>query len=132
DSKGGAITALAFGADRRTLAAGTENGNLMLWDALTGRRHHTWKGYNNPVHALSFAPGKMLLASAGPDGPIKLWEIADDHLKERSSCNHFQGTISCLAFSPDGKTLALGNRDGSVILWNTLGLLLYGPEDQQP
>jgi hypothetical protein len=57
---------------------------------------------------MAFSPDGQLLASAGSDGAISVWRVADGkQLREmgRQFCQ-----ILCLAFSPDGKLLAAGQR----------------------
>ncbi|HEY9810266.1 MAG TPA: hypothetical protein V6D13_13130 [Halomicronema sp.] len=69
---------------------------------------------SDKVLALSFSPTKPILASAGEDGTVKLWnkdgqllEILEGHTDR----------IWGVKFSPDGKSLATASEDKSVKIW---------------
>jgi RNA polymerase sigma factor (sigma-70 family) len=71
------------------------------------------------VGALAFSADGKLLASAGFDQTLRLWETATG--KELARLKH-GGMLHTLAFSPDGKTLAAaGGGDCLVRLWDVAG-----------
>jgi RNA polymerase sigma factor (sigma-70 family) len=117
---------LAFSADGTILATGGEFDALIcLWDATSGKLIRRLTGhergverYYHGVTALAFAPDCKLLASAGADRTVRLWEVATGREVGRfrgHSQSHF-----CLIFSADGKTLASAGLDGSVRLWEVI------------
>ncbi|GAB4575916.1 MAG: hypothetical protein Kow0077_29800 [Anaerolineae bacterium] len=67
------------------------------------------------VLALAFSPDSRLLASAGQDGTVRVWESATGR-EVMAFRGHPQAVLS-LAFAPNGRLLASGGADGAVMLW---------------
>ncbi len=67
----------------------------------------------------AIAPDGQSLAEAGPDGVIRVWELATD--QERTRFTH-AGPVHGLAYHPDGRTLAGASNVDSVLLWDLTGL----------
>jgi WD40 repeat protein len=107
---GGAIEAIAFSADGKSVASAANDGSIVLHDTSTGRRLRSFKpettGTASGSGVVAFAPdGRTLAASGGPRS-VSVWEVATGkrigqfHLADRD--------LGHLAFSQDGKTLACG------------------------
>jgi WD40 repeat protein len=58
-----------------------------------------------------------MLASAGADGTVRLWD-ARAHAALGSPLSGHTGTVDGVAFSADGRTLASSGADGTVRLWD--------------
>ena len=65
---------------------------------------------------LVYSPNGDLVASAGRDRAVRLWEAATGRLL-RTLWGHREEAVT-LAFSPDGKRLASGGGDGTVRMWD--------------
>jgi WD40 repeat protein len=126
----------AFSPDGKILAFGGEDGKLWMTDisrsadgrlsipdATPSAQSLSWLGHREgkePREAwtVAFSPDGKILASAGDDHAIRLWDPVTGR-ELAVLCGH-QSLVSCLAFSPDGKLLASGSFDeqATVKLWN--------------
>ena len=71
------------------------------------------------LDSVAFSPGGRLLASAGADGTVWLWDpVTRRPIGAPIHATGAQAGVHALAFSPDGKMLASADGDGTVRLWN--------------
>ncbi len=121
-----AVSSLDFSPDGKTLAAGLagfEN-NLLLHRLATGKDEYL-TGHRNTVFGVGFSrcpsmPCEVILASAGADKKIILWDAANGKQRSESLTGNKQ-LIGSLGWGPteDGiAVLATGSTEGLVALWN--------------
>jgi hypothetical protein len=106
---------VAFSPDGKTLAGGTSQGEVILWDLTTGKETAKIEIRDSDqvmriAESLAFSPDGKTLAAAGHSG-LKLWDVPG--LKERAGP---EIDAQAVAFSADGKTLAVLRRFGPVTL----------------
>jgi WD40 repeat protein len=88
---------------------------VRAWEELTGGiRGHPRLG-EHPDKCLVFGPGARVLAVAGEDHHIHLWEVAAG--KKIARLDARQGRLSSLAFSPGGNVLASAGAEQTLVLW---------------
>jgi WD40 repeat protein len=123
------ISAIAFAPDGATLAAGSSDGKVDLWDVKQQKPLFSRDIHKGAVKSLAWAPGGKVIATGGEDSLVKLWE--PDTGKVLHTLPGFRGNVWALAFSPDGQTLATADGWNNVRLWSpaTGGPLrrLHGP-----
>ncbi len=115
----GPVHSVAFSPDRRTLASGSTDGSVILWDVTTGNPlREPLTGHQGPVHSVAFSPPDgTTLAAGGEDGSVRLWDLTKDDPQGKPLTGHNEPVYG-VAFSPDGTRLASGGRDKAVTLWD--------------
>jgi RNA polymerase sigma factor (sigma-70 family) len=79
--------------------------------------------HSGPVTSLAFHPKGKVLASAGQDNSVRLWDLATGKLLRRLTPNRREfgvALVHAVAWSPDGRYLASGTSmlDATVRLWD--------------
>ncbi len=59
-----------------TLASGSWDGTVLLWEVATGREMATLQGCKNWINSVSFSPDGKTLASGSSDGTNLPWDMA--------------------------------------------------------
>ena len=106
---------VTFSSDGRTLASGSVNGTVKLWDMASGREFRTFSG--SPF-SVAFSPDVRILASSGStldDHTVKLWDLPSG--RELHTLSGHSDRVYSVAFSSDGHTVASGSFR-SIKLWD--------------
>ncbi len=117
----GKINALHFSADGAWLVAATGisglKGEAVVFDTTTGEAAKRFGegSHRDILFDAELSPDGTVLATAGYDQSIRLWDFATGKLL-RSLTAH-NGAIYDLAFSPDGTALASASGDGTCKIW---------------
>ena len=135
--EGAGFTSVTFSRDGTFVAAAattdkvaeeppqtTANQAIMLWKLdKTGKKPPVLVKtlqQNDKILALTFSPTEPILASAGEDGTVKLWNRNGQLLE---TLEGHGDRIWGVRFSPDGKSLATASEDKSVKIWALDGVM---------
>lgn len=110
-----ALLCLAFSNDNQYLAVPTIKHSIILWDFRTGQLIELNRHMKN-IHCMIFHPSQPILASAGGDKTIKIWNFKDGRLLS-TLVGHSQA-VTKIAFTTDGLSLASISYDNSLRLWS--------------
>lgn len=134
--------------DKRITVSRNGSGKIDVREAMTGLRVATLNGHEESkepeILTLALSDDNQILASAGRDKTIQLWDIPN--LTRLATIKRQSAWVSSLAFSADRKILATGYASDVIKLWNvytqrelrslrghknTINALTFAPESTQ-
>ncbi len=109
------VNPVTISQDGKTLANGSEDGAIQLWDSGSGKLRSTLKGHSAAVYSVAISQDNQILASGSADETIKIWNLNAGQ-QIRTLSGRLKG-ISALAISLDGQILVAGDRVGTIAIW---------------
>jgi len=118
------VYSLAFSTDSNSLAIGSQDGRVWLWNPTTRKVRAIVTGHTERVDSLAFSPDGKMLATGSVDGTIRLLQDATFPAQEIDSV-HSDWLSHIAVGSSDANMLALGigeltkqSQSGEVVLWD--------------
>jgi WD40 repeat protein len=106
------VTSVAFSADGRLLATGSNDGTARVWEIATGRERMR-APHDSGVSTVAFDPAGTRIASGSKDGTLRVWEVASG--RELLRIEHGE-EVRQVAFAPGAGHLAAIATSGRVTL----------------
>jgi platelet-activating factor acetylhydrolase IB subunit alpha len=123
----GPVTCIAFHPIFTSLASGSDDYTIKIWDWELGELERTIKGHTRAVLDVDYGGprGGTLLASCSSDLTIKLWDPADEYKNIRTLPGH-DHSVSAVRFIPSGAAgapasgnlLISASRDATLRIWD--------------
>ncbi|EAZ92640.1 NACHT and WD repeat domain-containing protein [Crocosphaera chwakensis] len=105
-----------YSPNGKLLASAGRDGEIYIWDALSGKHKFTLTGHDDSIREIVFSQESNLLISRSDDGIIKLWNLEKGELIEHP-LNNEKG-INTFALSSQLSIVATGQKEGKVKLWS--------------
>jgi len=72
---GGRVDSVVYSPDGATIATGSWDKTVKLWDAASGQERATFKWPIGRVYCLAYAPDGLRLAAGGDEGAVVVWDM---------------------------------------------------------
>ena len=113
------ISTLAWSPDSNTIASGSDDKSIRLWDAITGKAYpHPLRGHHNYVSTIAFSPKGNMLVSGSYDEAVFLWDVRTGRIM-RSLPAH-SDPVGGVDFIRDGTLIVSCAGDGLIRVWDTM------------
>jgi WD40 repeat protein len=113
------VRSVAFSPDGQTLASGSHDNTVRLWDVSTGRELRRMQGHYDGVTSVAFNPNGQVLASGSSDNTVRLWDVATGR------CLAILGLLpeGWVALTPEGRYKVGGEIAGGF--WHVINLCRF-------
>ena len=119
-TRGDDVECLAVSKDGRWIAAGTDEGEVYVWDAGTHEQVWSHKKDNQDINAVDFSPDSSRLVFGSDNTKAIIWDIVTR--KQVQTLDHHSGVLAA-KYSPQGDRIATGTEE-FVRVWDSDGRLL--------
>jgi platelet-activating factor acetylhydrolase IB subunit alpha len=112
---------MAFHPVYSSLASGSEDCTIKIWDWEYGQLERTLKGHRRPILGLDYGGPKnqIQLASCSSDLTIKIWDPSNEYANVRTLCGHDHSVSAVRFLTPNENLLVSVSRDASIRIWDT-------------
>lgn len=126
------IYSLDFAKDGRTIASGSGDRTVRLWDIESGQLIMSL-AIEDGVTTVAISPDTRYVAAGSLDKSVRVWDISNGYLLERlEGPDGHKDSVYSVAFAPNGRDLVSGSLDKTIKMWELMaprtGHLNTGPK----
>ena len=118
DPSGDWVALIAFSPDGGTLAGGSQEGPVQLWDVDTGGHLSTLIGHQDWIRAMSFSADGKTLTTVSWNKQVICWDVSTGVQLFTFDLPPRKYSFGIFAFSPDSNTLAHSPAANEIQLWD--------------
>ncbi len=111
--------ALSISPDGQNLVAGSDTGDITVWDVGSGTRRGVGRRHTGLVRDAVWSPDERTFASTSDDRLTVIWDAAS--LRPLAVFAGAAGPQLHVRYSPDGQAVYTAGLDGGLYLWDVTG-----------
>lgn len=119
----GKVYSLDWSRGRDRIVSASQDGRLIVWNALTSQKTHSIKLTSPWVMTSAFSSSGLVVASGGLDSICSIHVLTTQQeqvMSEPKTLHGHKGYISCCKFVPERDTqIITSSGDGTCALWNS-------------
>ncbi|KAJ5970512.1 WD40 repeat-like protein [Penicillium vulpinum] len=110
-----AVTSIAWSKDGNSLASGSSDTTIRIWDPSTGRCTSTLRGHKQVVVSISWSPDGARLASGSLGRNVKIWDLPT---RQCISTLEVDSSVTSISWSQNGRQLVIGSTSQPITIWD--------------
>jgi WD40 repeat protein len=111
------VWSMALSPNGKTIAGGSNDSYVRLWDVETKKVISEWTGHTGVVRALCWSADGERVASGSWDGTARVWDVNTGNTVLKIKTKHDR--VVAVMYSPDSSKLATGgNKKDAVKIWD--------------
>ncbi|MFW9820465.1 MAG: WD40 repeat domain-containing protein, partial [Candidatus Thorarchaeota archaeon] len=117
------ITSIAISPDNKSIASGSKDKLIKIWDLNTGKLLRTLRGHKKYINSVAISSDGKYIISGSNDKTVKIWNLDTGETIRTLTGHTFY--VLFVAISPDGNYIVSSSYDKEIKVWDfTTGKLL--------